>query len=364
MLRTPSSAVHNATPNPPSTFHQTFHFNNLSSPEFDLDNLLVNLTVIETDFDSFPAKFDSESKKVSHLLKNLDPPVRSYAAKLILQDTKLKNDYSLLKNSLLSSKNTKINLPMLRSEFFRKTQGNLNLKDYLEEMERLASLIQASEDDLHLVVFEGLNSDSKLFLTHHKMPDSYFSRRTDMLYFYEKFKNQQTIHVNNMGTKKGPLSLEEKNRHKHNNLCLYCASPDHLVSTCPIVPNFNKSSTACYFSIYIKLHNKDTSIIVKALLGSGADANFLSLDVAKHLGLPLGTGSTGVLGNNTTFEIFDCPEVKFSIGERQHNENFKITKTLAHPAVLGLPWWIKNKLTFNYETLTCNVDGSVLQLHD
>ena len=75
---------------------------------------------------------------------------------------------------------------MLRSEFFRKTQGNLNLKDYLEEMERLASLIQASEDDLHLVVFEGLNSDFKLFLTHHKMPDSYFSLRTDLLYFYEK----------------------------------------------------------------------------------------------------------------------------------------------------------------------------------
>ena len=28
-----------------------------------------------------------------------------------------------------------------------------------------------------------------------------------------------------------------------------------------------------------------------------------------------------------------------------------------------MPWWIKNKLTFNYKTLTCNVDGSVLPLH-
>ena len=78
---------------------------------------------------------------------------------------------------------------MLQSEFFRKTQGNLNLKDYLEEMERLASLIQASEDDLQLVVFEGLNSDFKLFLTHYKISDSYFSLRTDLLYIYEKFRN-------------------------------------------------------------------------------------------------------------------------------------------------------------------------------
>ena len=35
---------------------------------------------------------------------------------------------------------------------------------------------------------------------------------------------------------RGPLSNEEKQRRRDLNLCLYCASPNHRVSTCPLAP--------------------------------------------------------------------------------------------------------------------------------
>jgi len=36
--------------------------------------------------------------------------------------------------------------------------------------------------------------------------------------------------------KRGPLTEEEKQRRRSKGLCLYCASPDHIVSACPVRP--------------------------------------------------------------------------------------------------------------------------------
>jgi hypothetical protein len=36
--------------------------------------------------------------------------------------------------------------------------------------------------------------------------------------------------------KRGPLSEAEKERRKSNNLCLYCAAPDHKLADCPVKP--------------------------------------------------------------------------------------------------------------------------------
>ena len=37
--------------------------------------------------------------------------------------------------------------------------------------------------------------------------------------------------------KRGPISENEKQRRKSNNLCLYCAAPDHKLADCPIKPS-------------------------------------------------------------------------------------------------------------------------------
>ena len=117
------------------------------------------------------------------------------------------------------------------------------------------------------------------------------------------------------------------------------------------------------FSIILQFKSSDKLISINALLDSGADTNFLSLEVAKELNLTIGERSTGHLGNNSTFELFDCPNVSFYTENKLHIEKFKISDKLAHSAVLGLPFWIKNKISFNYDQLTCSIDDLVIPLH-
>lgn len=362
------------------SFSQKVVFNNIQVENINKDELAVIITLADSYFETEPSIFNSDQKKINYVIKELTGPLRVWAARQLYLNPSVKTSYTKFCDHLFNQEELLPSLPLLRTEYFNKKQGNQHVKVFIQEMEDLASKLHAKDDDTLHLIMQGLNEDFKRFMIHHRLPEGFNQAKSDLIYFYERFLTTKnvTIHVNNISARKGPLSHEEKMRRRLENLCLYCGSADHKVATCQLIAKRDKNSAystssasndsnkvnSSYFSIHINLIINDQEVVLPAMLDSGADTCLMSEEISKGLKIPLNNKSFGLLANGTSFVMFDTPLIKFKTQTLFHEEVFKVSNNLLHPIVLGLPWWVKNSLQFDYDNNNVLLDGFPVPILD
>jgi len=153
-----------------------------------------------------------------------------------------------------------------------------------------------------------------------------------------------------------PLSKEEKERRKKENLCLYCGSPDHSIDGCPkrkakesrsstfMSSNTTKpcdtthSQKSNNFVVTFKFNGKNSSDV---LIDSGSAINLIDKDFCKRNKIHYTTDRTwnnvvGIGGNQTIFG----KTTPISISYKNHlcKTTFYVTNLPIYNCILGLEW--------------------------
>ncbi len=97
------------------------------------------------------------------------------------------------------------------------------------------------------------------------------------------------------------LTSEERERRRHENLCLYCGLPDHMRISCPTRPTFRGSSlvssnpsTLSTLEVPVTIMFDNSQFDSLGLIDSGAAGNFIDVTFAKAHSLPLVSCESGV----------------------------------------------------------------------
>jgi len=176
---------------------------------------------------------------------------------------------------------------------------------------------------------------------------------------------------------RGPLSKEEKERRRKENLCLYCGSSTHSLNDCPkrnkrdsgiknsalmSIPNNTNNShneihpekLASEFKIYFEY---DTDV----LIDSGSFLNLIDRDYCKKYGIPYNNGPdlpkiTGIGGKQAIYGITAPLCVKY----KNHlcKAEFYITDLPFYSCILGLEWLKLHNpsIDFQNDIITFNSD--------
>ena len=356
------------TSQPVQNVSQKVVFNNMSTSA-NLEELAVTLTLADTLFEAEKEIYCSDLKKINHVIKELSPSLRLWVAKQLLSNPKLKANYFLFCDHLLNYDDSAQDLNELRTEFFNTKQNGRKIEEFISEMEVLASKLRSSNEDALFLIQQGLDFEFQKFLIHHRIPDDFEQAKSDLIYFYNKFKISSPV-LNNVGSsKKGPLSHEEKLRRRLNNLCLYCGGSNHKVSDCPLIAKKNSyleiqdnKNLSSYFSILVNFDVNGQIRSVPALLDSGADHCYMSMNLAKELKLDLTKTIPGTLADGTSFALYNTPKLSFYTDSLTHNTIFKVSNNLVHPVVLGLHFFQQNQLQFDYVSNNCILQGVTIPI--
>lgn len=162
------------------------------------------------------------------------------------------------------------------------------------------------------------------------------------------------------------LSTSERRRRIELGLCLYCGEEGHVLSSCPVRPvrprdrrspsdgttSQDKVGTASHlltakpFLVPVTIRSDDVSVVVSALLDSGAAGNFISASLACTLHLPLlqlpNPMSVHALDGRPVGEgtiTHTTTPASLTVGVSHHERlAFLVLPSAVHPLILGLPW--------------------------
>ena len=205
--------------------------------------------------------------------------------------------------------------------------------------------------------------------------------------------------------RRGPLTAEEKDRRRNNNLCLYCGVAGHLVGECPArnrgrtlrsvdVPSGpgadglplaenpealdgpeNKAPTnyprskRC-FLLPITIRDWRRTGATTALIDSGAEGNFMDIAYAQSLGLTIrrrkwavpayGIDGEPLKGGPIQFEV----EISIS-SSPSHTERIRLDliHSPKNPVILGHPWLQLHNPQINWRTDTVAYPSPFCRLH-
>lgn len=175
-----------------------------------------------------------------------------------------------------------------------------------------------------------------------------------------------------IGALRGPLTQTEKQRRRTSNLCLYCASPAHLVEQCPhinkkpagekttIISQLTKIKTpTSHILISLILQWDQSQLTIEAMLDSGASGNFIDLQIVMKNKIPtcyktrpqvvnVIDGSPLHTGPITQETI---PLLAVSAGNHIEHIVFDLIPSPHFPVILGLPWLRQHQPEINWERL-------------
>lgn len=217
------------------------------------------LAKIDLIFLLYPERYPDDASKVIYLISRFYGQAMNWAATLIEKADPCLNDYSAFVSKLKafygSNDSTYVANQMLRT-LRQHTLGGI--RGYINEFNKYADESSWNEQAKMDAFIAGLNNQVALKIlemfpgprdlislqTIASRIDSRLATRKIFLnnnnYNYRRNKNQSKDkkYKNNKGKSQtqrysGPLSKEEKERRKKENLCLYCGSPSHQLNECP-----------------------------------------------------------------------------------------------------------------------------------
>jgi len=243
------------------------------------------LAKIELVFLLYPDRYEEEEAKVIYLISRLYGNAMNWAASLIENNDPCLHNYENFKHKLKSfygnSDFTYTANQMLRTLKQKHLGG---VRGYILEFNRYADESSWNEQAKMDAFIEGLNQRVAIkILEMFPGPNDLISlqsiaaRIDSRLYAHSQFFNNKSATSNGKSkannkkdnsyygkNKKfhGPISKEEKERRKRENLCLYCGSSDHLLDNCPKKNNKSKF-TSSLMSIPRKSYRERQSNITK-----------------------------------------------------------------------------------------------------
>jgi len=183
-----------------------------------------------------------------------------------------------------------------------------------------------------------------------------------------------------------PLTPEEKERRRNENLCLYCGSSEHQVLNCPLknkTTNTNNKSSNNYSTLFsypvfkpksrprlsdtslnvpiteFSLETINSSCIAKLLLDSGSQFNLIDIYFVKENNIPFHSNpsipkASGIDGNQTIFGKTSPITLKY----KNHicKTEFYVVDLPSYCGILGIEWltthnplidFQNKKITFN-----------------
>uniref|UniRef100_A0A9J8BTX3 ribonuclease H n=1 Tax=Cyprinus carpio carpio TaxID=630221 RepID=A0A9J8BTX3_CYPCA len=169
------------------------------------------------------------------------------------------------------------------------------------------------------------------------------------------------------------LTVAERQRRLSQNLCLYCASPGHIISVCPVRPPRPMVSAILPSKYQMKplttvvtLTAADISLPVSALLDSGSAGNFISSALCRHLKLATTATPSAYQVHTITGRPLSRRCVRHSVGPitlltgllHQEEIHLLVLEESTADVILGRPWLEQHNPVISWET------GEVLKWGD
>ncbi len=161
------------------------------------------------------------------------------------------------------------------------------------------------------------------------------------------------------------LSNHERARRMAAGLCLYCASADHFIRSCPIKPPRPAVSTLQTDPVISKLSVLTVQLFTSAqfvtastLVDSGSSGNFISQDDLNRLHLPcqrhareLRVESINGKPLGRGYVKFESPLMKLQIGNLYEEAiKFLVLEETTVDIILGRPWLTRHSPEIRWET--------------
>jgi len=183
-------------------------------------------------------------------------------------------------------------------------------------------------------------------------------------------RNQRNSHKekNNIH---GPLSKEEKERRRRENLCMYCGRSNHILDDCPLRKKKNNTSS---FITDIKPKNgtnqtipddpdsdqyvfdfdlifADLNIPTKILIDTGSQYNLIDSNFVTKLHIPIHSSNNlpklnGIGGSQSIIGITIPLTIKYD--KHQCKTTFYVTNLPTYCCILGVKWLIKHNPSINF----------------
>ena len=172
---------------------------------------------------------------------------------------------------------------------------------------------------------------------------------------------------------RGPLSNEEKERRRRENLCAYCGSAEHSLENCSLKNKYKKSTTSAHISNFefkprprisdqpnIKLpifefNLKVSNIKTKAkiLLDSGSQLSLMDKYFVKENNIPVSTEITfpkvsGIGGNQSV--IGETLPISVQYNNHICKVKFYVIDLPSYCAILGVDWLSTHNPSINFAT--------------
>ncbi len=161
------------------------------------------------------------------------------------------------------------------------------------------------------------------------------------------------------------LSSHERARRLAAGLCLYCASADHFIRSCPIKPPSPAVSTLQIDPVIsklsvltVQLFTPAQFVTASALVDSGSSGNFISQDLLSRLHLPRQRHAQEVWVETINGKLHGCgyvkfesPPMKLQIGNLHEEEiKFLVLQETTVDIILGRPWLTLHSPEIRWET--------------
>ncbi|KAI3629418.1 hypothetical protein MIR68_012547, partial [Amoeboaphelidium protococcarum] len=170
---------------------------------------------------------------------------------------------------------------------------------------------------------------------------------------------------------RNPDDMELDNiKHKETRKCYGCGDTGHLIATCPKKKSSNmmvanQADHNSHSHTLVRVFGEVNNHQLNMLVDSGASHNFMSLVVAKKIGLAIELHQTGgdvVLGDGQHVKCHGIARnVQLQLAEVKDRIDIIILSSCSEDLILGMPWLSKHNPQINWNTQQIAIDGVKLR---
>lgn len=249
----------------------------LAAPERfhgDSNKFHVFINQCQLHFVCKPQQFPTDATKVAFVLSYLGGTAANWSIPFVDRDDPILHNWNQFKRTMTSLFAKHTFMQASDNELLNLKQGNKDLLTYLTSFNRLLTETRWPEEKRVSLFYKGLRDELKDALAHIvDLPEDYSdfvdlvvklehrlgerkgdkSKLESRLTFirHEKKDTDNKLpepEPMQIGTLRGPLTSEEKERRRKLQLCLYCGKAGHFARECPVKPKTSRKGTVSSIS--------------------------------------------------------------------------------------------------------------------
>ncbi len=311
-----------------------------------------------------PQKFPTERSKVAFLISLLSGRALSWARAIWNANTSLINSYAAFTNHFKEVFELATGALSVSDQLLR--QGTSSTHEYTLQFRTLAATCSWNEAALLGAYRQGLDTSIRAQMAIFDDSvglESFMLKANRIAQCLSACHTAEAVHQPASPAHGSPvpepmqvdtarLSSHERARRMATGLCLYCASADHFIRSCPNrtpLPAVSTLHSDPVISVLtVQLVTPVQSVTDSALVVSGSSGNFISQDLLRRLHLPrrrhprelrVETINGKPLGRGCV--KFESPPMKLKIGTLHEEEiTFLVLEGPTVDIILGCPWLI------------------------